>query len=180
MLGNLLGDFAKGRVAALPYSDEVKFGIELHRAVDTFTDNHEYTKELKSHLGQWRRFAGIILDVYYDHQLAVQFEQIEAVKLEKFAQLCYQQIQSVPDNSPERFKRVVGLMTSMDWLSGYSDINNIERALVGISQRLSTKPDLAGSIEWYNQNQSLFSHAFLAFYQDLSKYCQEYVEKRGS
>lgn len=180
MLGNLLGDFAKGPVSSLPYSDEVKLGIELHRAVDSYTDNHEYTLELKAQLGKWRRFGGIILDVFYDHQLACQFERIENMPLLKFSTLCYQQLADVPDVAPERFKRVVTSMSQMDWLSGYKKLENIERALVGISQRLSNRIELSHSIDWYLAHQPLFSNGFLDFYNELQNFSKEYVENRTS
>lgn len=176
MLGNLLGDFAKGQIAALPYSKEIKLGIELHRAVDSFTDNHEHTRELKSKLGKWRRYGGIILDVFYDHQLANQFEQIENMNVKTFSGICYQQLANIPENSPERFKRVVTSMREMDWLSGYQNIENIEKALFGISQRLSSRVDLSESISWYLENQGEFSSIFSIFYSELQKYSKEYVE----
>lgn len=180
MLGNLLGDFAKGPISSLPYSDEIKLGIELHRAVDSFTDKHDYTRELKAKMGQWRRFGGIILDVFYDHQLAIQFEQIEDLQLSQFSAQCYQQMTDIPEVAPDRFKRVVTSMCKMDWLSGYSELSNIERALHGISQRLSNKINLATSIDWYEQHQGLFSKSFLLFYDDLQKYSKEYVENHTS
>lgn len=180
MLGNLLGDFAKGRVETLCYDEEIKFGIELHRAVDSFTDQHDFTKTLKSELGQWRRYGGIILDVFYDHQLANQFAVLSDRTLSDFAKTCYQQLDNVPDACPDRFKRVINGMTRMDWLSGYKEIENIERALLGISQRLSTKVDLSTSILWYEDNQSLFSQGFLSFYRDLQNYSKIYTEKHRS
>lgn len=180
MLGNLLGDFAKGPIDALPYNDEIKLGIALHRAIDSFTDNHDFTLELKAQLGSFRRFGGIILDVYYDHQLALNFDRIETVPLTEFSSMCYQQLTQVPAPAPERFKRVVSAMSEMDWLSGYQDLTNIERALVGISQRLSNKTDLSASIDWYLSHQGLFSKSFLHFYGDLKKYSQQYVKKRTS
>lgn len=176
MLGSILGDFAKGHVAALPYTEEIKLGIELHRAVDSFTDHHSNTQELKSKLGKWRRYGGIILDVFYDHQLAIQFEKIGGSELSLFSTMCYQQLADVPEYSPERFKRVVQSMSKMDWLSGYQNIENIEKALIGISQRLSSRVDLSESISWYLESQNEFSSLFSSFYDDLQKYSKEYVE----
>lgn len=180
MLGNLLGDFAKGPISSLPYSEQIKLGIQLHRAVDSFTDQHDYTLELKAELGQWRRFGGIILDVFYDHQLAIQFEQVEDLALTQFSPLCYQQMTEIPKAAPDRFKRVVTSMCEMDWLSGYAELSNIERALSGISQRLSNKYDLTSAMGWYEQHQDLFSNSFLSFYSELKKYSKEYAENHTS
>lgn len=176
VLGSLLGDFAKGPVESLPYDESIKLGIALHRAVDTFTDNHNYTQTLKAQLGQWRRFGGIVLDVFYDHQLAIHFERVSDCPLEEFSQMCYRQMTPIPAASPKRFKRVIDSMTTMDWLSGYGELSNIERALQGISQRLSANVDLTACLAWYEDNQAAFSQLFLTFYRELVIYSQEYVE----
>lgn len=180
VLGSLLGDFAKGSVQSLPYSAEVKFGIELHRAVDSFTDCHDFTTSLKSELGQWRRYGGIILDVFYDHQLASQFDQFSNHSLADFAVKCYRQLEYIPEQSPDRFKRVIHGMTTMNWLSGYQEIENIERALFGISKRLSGNVNLTESLHWYRDNERRFSQGFSHFYQDLQKYSNFYTEKHRS
>jgi len=39
ILGNLMGDFVKGRLAE-QYSPAVMRGLELHRQVDAYTDHH--------------------------------------------------------------------------------------------------------------------------------------------
>ena len=47
LVGNLMGDFAKGTEKALreKYPDAVVEGILMHRKIDAFTDEHRLFKE---------------------------------------------------------------------------------------------------------------------------------------
>ncbi|MCK5774848.1 MAG: DUF479 domain-containing protein, partial [Bacteroidales bacterium] len=69
-LGNLIGDMVKGR-SYEKYEQDIRIGLLLHRAIDDFTDKHELFLKSKRLLSQdFNRYAGIVLDIYYDHFLA--------------------------------------------------------------------------------------------------------------
>ncbi len=51
MLGNLLGDFAKGDPSK-QYSQEIVQGIRLHRAIDKFVDTHGISYERAKNVSQ--------------------------------------------------------------------------------------------------------------------------------
>lgn len=75
MLGNFIGDYVKGSNYSR-YSPKVRTGILLHRKIDDFTDNHPIVKEssllLKDAYG---RYAGVIVDMFYDHFLASDWDK---------------------------------------------------------------------------------------------------------
>ena len=81
-VGNLLGDFARGLDQnSLPQA--VMDGLRNHRAVDRFTDTHPRVQAMKSAFsGERRRFAGIALDIYFDHLLINHWQQFEQRQLE--------------------------------------------------------------------------------------------------
>ncbi|NVK23734.1 MAG: DUF479 domain-containing protein [Gammaproteobacteria bacterium] len=171
-IGNLLGDFVKGGVQYLPYDDEIKHGVNLHRAVDVFTDQHKFVRELKASLGDYRRYGGIVLDVLFDHQLACNFDKYSKRPLSQFSKNTYPKLALEPYINqgvefPERFHRVVNGMTASDWLIGYREEKNIERALHGISMRLKRPVDLTQVMPWYQNHQSLFEQGFEPFYRSL-------------
>ncbi|WP_299270117.1 ACP phosphodiesterase [uncultured Psychrosphaera sp.] len=168
--GNLLGDFVKGQVSGLNYDDKIKQGIQLHRSIDTFTDSHSYTKSLTRELGSLRRYGGIIIDVLYDHQLAINFAKFHHNSLPVFAQDCYIQLDTNIKHLPDKYITTVSAMKQMDWLSGYGDMNNIERALTGISRRLKKPVELTESLDWYLENQAAIEQDFPEFYNDLIDY----------
>lgn len=171
-IGNLLGDFVKGGLQYLDFDDDIKRGIALHRAVDVFTDEHAFVSDLKRTLGEHRRYGGIVLDVFFDHQLASRFERFDDQTLQSFSVIAYQglsltTLQTQGVEFPERFCRVVNGMTRMDWLTGYQHEQNVERALVGISQRLKRPVDLTLLMPWYQQNHTRIEQGFNDFYEEL-------------
>jgi acyl carrier protein phosphodiesterase len=70
LVGNMISDFVKGK-KRFDYSEPVQKGITLHRAIDTFTDEHEATKEAKKFFKPVvGLYAGAFMDIVYDHFLA--------------------------------------------------------------------------------------------------------------
>ncbi len=71
MVGNMIGDFVKGKKALSNYPDGICKGIMLHRKIDLFTDNHSLVFKTKHCFPQnGRRYASVVLDMLYDHFLA--------------------------------------------------------------------------------------------------------------
>ena len=70
MIGNFIADHIKGNQFT-HLSSEIQQGIKLHREIDTFTDAHKITRISKRRLHKrYGLFAGIIIDIFYDHYLA--------------------------------------------------------------------------------------------------------------
>ncbi|VAW70149.1 Acyl carrier protein phosphodiesterase [hydrothermal vent metagenome] len=69
LLGNLMGDFIKGNTFEGLTKDAIH-GIKLHRGVDKYTDSHSDVAQSKKRISpERRRYAGILIDVFYDHFL---------------------------------------------------------------------------------------------------------------
>src|SRR5438445_1781400 len=69
-LGAMLGDFWHGAPDPA-WPPLVRAGVLLHRKIDVYTDSHLVVMEAKRLFEPpWRRFAGILTDVYFDHALA--------------------------------------------------------------------------------------------------------------
>ena len=169
----------------MDFDEQIKQGIALHRAVDVFTDQHSFVTDLKSALGEHRRYGGIVLDVFFDHQLANDFEQFDDQNLTAFSERAYRELSLTEhiENGvefPERFCRVVNGMTRMDWLSGYQYEQNVTRALMGISQRLKRPVDLTLLMPWYQNNQTRFDDGFGDFYHELVTYAEQITLKNRS
>jgi acyl carrier protein phosphodiesterase len=63
-LGNLLGDFVKGRVERFQHpglTDRLRLGIQMHRTIDAFSDRHPAVHRSKRILSaQYGRLSGVI------------------------------------------------------------------------------------------------------------------------
>ncbi|MCC0177441.1 DUF479 domain-containing protein [Waterburya agarophytonicola K14] len=83
-LGNLLGDLIKGE-AREALNPTLQRGLECHQAIDIFTDKHPLVKRSKQRISnEYRRFAGILIDVFYDYILANNWQHYSNVSLEEF------------------------------------------------------------------------------------------------
>jgi acyl carrier protein phosphodiesterase len=95
MVGNFMGDFVKGRSALEQFEPEIIRGIELHRAIDEFTDSHAVVSASKDRLRpKYRHYSGVIVDVFYDHFLARNWSDYHDELLPDFADRAYGVIQS--------------------------------------------------------------------------------------
>ncbi|MBZ0267919.1 DUF479 domain-containing protein, partial [bacterium] len=64
--GNLMGDFVKGRPEDT-LDGALLEGVRLHRRVDAFTDDHPAFHRCRARVRpELRRFAGILVDVWWD------------------------------------------------------------------------------------------------------------------
>jgi acyl carrier protein phosphodiesterase len=85
MLGALLGDFIRGRRALRTYAPGIRQGVALHRYIDKVTDHSREIKNLRrSFPREFRRYAGIVIDLAFDHELARHWTRFSGTSLEQF------------------------------------------------------------------------------------------------
>ena len=85
MVGNFIADRVKGK-DLLNYSESVQKGIEMHRAIDTFTDEHAVVMKSKKRLFPvYHKYAAVIVDMFYDHILAKNWEEYSPISLKLYA-----------------------------------------------------------------------------------------------
>jgi acyl carrier protein phosphodiesterase len=173
MLGALLGDFAKANVAG-KFGPEVEREILIHRKVDSYTDSHPLVKEaLQKFDPVRRRFAGIMLDMFYDHVLAKNWEQYCATTLPEFAQNFYRVLDDNAALLPERLARMAPYMIKGDWLTSYRDYASVELAVNRMSQRLSRNDNLLRDcLQDARAHYAYLCDSFLAFFPDLIRFAE--------
>ena len=68
-IGNFMADGIHGKAPeSLPA--DVQKGIVLHRHIDTYTDAHPIFRQSTKRLHPvYHHYAGVIIDIYYDHFL---------------------------------------------------------------------------------------------------------------
>jgi acyl carrier protein phosphodiesterase len=147
-VGNLISDFVKGK-KKLDYPETIQKGISLHRAIDTFTDSHEITRQAKVFFKPvYGLYAGALTDVAYDHFLANdprEFPEEGEDLLDVFAQKTYEQLAPFQALFPERFARMFPYMRSQNWLYNYRYKQGIFNSFAGLSRRAAymAPPEMA-------------------------------------
>ena len=171
LIGNLLGDFVKGNPKGL-YNDVVTEGILHHRRVDTFADAHPVTRASRNRIGRnRRRFAGIIIDVCYDHFLARHWPRFSSEDLDAFTRRVYGVLNRHRQILPTRLKRILPVMVAEDWLGGYADMDRLAATLDRIAGRLSNGSRFKGAISDVRANYTALEGDFFDFFPDLVAFC---------
>jgi acyl carrier protein phosphodiesterase len=174
LLGSLLGDFVEGKIKNR-YSRAIEQGIIFHRKVDTFTDSHVLTADCRKLFSPYRRrFAGIIVDICYDHFLSKYWNTYASVDLCEFARHVYEVMQSYIRILPSRLQDVLPRMRRQNWLITYRSLDGVKITLERISKRISPNNPLIGSIEEVIHNYNRLEINFLSFFPKLIEFTRSY------
>lgn len=177
MLGNFIGDFVKGRNALEQFDPEIIRGIQLHRAIDEFTDNHPIVTVSKNRLRpKYRHYSGVIVDVFYDHFLARNWDTYHPELLPDFADKAYGVIQSHDPILPKEVKFMMPYMIKGNWLVNYARTEGIHRALSGMARRTPYESKMEQSVEDLKKNYAEFSQEFATFFPTLKQFATEFIQ----
>ena len=164
-LGNLLGDFFKGRVDGIE-PIELRLGVALHREIDRFTDTHPVVMRSVARLGpERRRLGGVLVDVFYDHFLAqgVDVEQLRSGLLEHVGGLPLE-LQGLPD------KMITGR-----WLGSYSTVEGIGMVLERMEARRKRIVGLAGAEVQLRQHYDALAEDVAEFYPEVERFTKDAI-----
>ena len=66
-IGNFMADGIRGKDYQ-NYPERIQLGVLLHRAIDTYTDNHTIFRQGKHRLHEkYGHYSGVIMDILYDY-----------------------------------------------------------------------------------------------------------------
>jgi acyl carrier protein phosphodiesterase len=163
-LGSVLGDFVRGPVAKLELPQGVREGIWLHRRIDSFTDAHPLITVSKTRVSaERRRYAGIMIDMFYDHLLARHWDSFADQSIEEFTRGIYPLLLKQRDVIPANAWPVISRMAEHDWLTRYARLSSLHQALDNIALRLRHSNPLPGSADELERDYAGFEADFLAF-----------------
>lgn len=136
-LGNLLGDCFKGRIDALSLSDSLKEGLRLHRAIDVYTEEHDGPRASATRLRPvCGRYAGVTVDMLYDHLLARSWETLRGGALREFIDSRLAAMTPAARNLPEMPRNLFHKIVEHDILYTYRHADGLAYALERMNKRL--------------------------------------------
>lgn len=174
-LGGMLGDFVRGQPdPAWPAG--VVAGIRLHRAIDVYTDAHPRVLAAKARLQPpYRRYAGILLDMWFDHCLARDFGRWSEIPLEAFSADLRRLLQTHADTLPPALQRFLVYMHTHDLPAGYAERATLSRALAGIGQRLTRDNPLHHAMPVLVEQHADLQADFEAFFPELQRFAAGWI-----
>ena len=175
-LGGMLGDFVHGSAAALSLPPRVITGIRLHRAIDVHTDAHPEVLAAKACLPPpYRRYAGILLDMWFDHCLARDFSRWHAQPLPAWSAQLRALLQQHDAQLPPALRRFRDYMDAQQLPAGYADRAVLAQALAGIGQRLRRANPLATALPVLLAHEAGLQRHFEAFFPQLQGFAREWI-----
>ena len=173
LLGSLMGDFVKGPVDRA-MSEPLRAAIVQHRRIDSFTDAHAIVKRSKGRISpEFRRYAGILIDVFYDHFLATQWVSFSDQPLKGFTTQVYAHLKQNSHFAPDNMQRTLNYMIHYDLLGSYQQMNGIHQALCGIESRLKRPSQLGHAIIELQQNHNALLADFMDFFPELIQFVED-------
>lgn len=171
LYGNLIADGVKGRdLSGWPTS--VADGIRHHRRVDAWVDQHPRVMAARHRAPrQQRRYAGIALDLVWDHFIA---QQQAGERQHQLIERCYQLLSARP--APQRLATMMPVLVEQDWLRRYADFDFTCQAVVGIGRRLTGPNRLAELVPWLYDDYALLEADFSVLWRE----CQAHLTSSGN
>jgi acyl carrier protein phosphodiesterase len=174
-IGNFMADGIRGKHFE-SYPLEVQKGILLHREIDTYTDAHpifrQSTKKLHE---QYHHYAGVIVDVFYDHFLAKNWAKYSDEKLEEFVARFYQSLHDHTAILSARTKEIMPYMIQYNWLVSYQTIEGINRILTQMDQRTNNESKMRFATDELVEFYVEFEKEFTDFFEALRRYTNEKI-----
>ncbi len=166
-MGQLCGDFVRGPVTQ-QYPAAIARGIRVHRAVDSYTDQHPVNLEARRLFKRpHRRYAGIICDVAYDHFLALDWQRYCRTPLTDYAMLVDDALSQRSALLPDNLKAFMPYLKSEKILERNTLREHIELTLVRISRRRQSMAPLASAAALVWQNELALKAYFDEFFPEL-------------
>lgn len=166
-VGNLLGDFMRG-VSEETLPPPVRRGLANHRLVDRLTDGHPAVVESRRLFSpERRRFAGVALDVLFDHFLVRHWSRFHHRPLQSVIRADYAWLLEGEPLMPRAMQDTTRRMAEQDWINHYAELENVGRALDRIAARIRFRNRFGGALEDILKHHDLFEDAFLGLYPAL-------------
>ena len=176
VVGNFIGDHVRNKDLA-QFTKEVQLGVDMHRSIDSFTDTHTASIAIREKLFEdYRHISRILVDMYYDHFLAVYFERFHHQSLETFSVKITALLQKHKDIMPSSAQGYLRGMQTQNWLLEYNSVAGIDVILIKMANRSGLQPLQTGA-NTLERHYDFFKTHFLKFYPELMGHCDSFKKE---
>ncbi|MDM1376453.1 acyl carrier protein phosphodiesterase [Myroides marinus] len=166
-IGNFVADSIRGK-DYLNYPTKIQQGVILHREIDTYTDSHQLWRESKKLIvPQYRHYAAVLIDMYYDHFLAKNWDNYCDTPLEEYTDEFYESLQANFDVLPPRVQNFLHIMLEENWLVKYRSIDGLKYILTQMDRRSKGISKMTNGTTELLLYYDTFEVQFTAFFEEL-------------
>jgi acyl carrier protein phosphodiesterase len=166
-VGNVLADILPiTEIRQLPESFQA--GIARHRAIDSFTDKHPIFRQSVARLNPpFRRYGGVVMDIFYDHLLTTRWLQHNETPLRDFVAQFHADVEVCRPEIPAHAYAILHRMRSGQWLTSYGDIDGVRLTLTRMSMRLKRPFDLGSAADELQRHYVALDQDFAEFFPQI-------------
>jgi acyl carrier protein phosphodiesterase len=174
IVGGVIGDWIKGPLPGVLPGDLAR-GVALHRAIDSFAELHPGFRASRTRVSApRRRYAGVLVDIFYDHLLARHWTDIHHQPLDAYCRHVYQTLAARLDQIPQASHRGLMLMAGEDWLGSYARMEAIADVLVRMSRRARQPNPLAGGEQELLGDVAGYTDDFHGWFADAKRFAERW------
>ena len=174
VVGGVIGDWIKGPLPGTLHAELVK-GVALHRAIDSFAERHPAFRASRARVSPARRrYAGVLVDIFYDHLLALNWSNHHEQPLDAFSASVYGQIAGRMHLIPENAHRAMTFMAAEDWFVSYAGLDGIATVLTRMSRRARQPNPLAGGEQEFIAHAEGFADDFAEWVEDAQQFARQW------
>jgi acyl carrier protein phosphodiesterase len=176
-IGNFMADSIRGKSYEV-YERDIKRGILLHRAIDSFTDMHPIYRQSKHRLhSKYGHYSGVIMDIFYDHFLAKNWSLYSKIPLEEFTTDFYILLETNYEILTDKVKSIIPHMRNKNWLLSYSTIDGMQTIMNQMNHRIKNRVPIDESILELQEYYIEFESEFKLFFTEIQAFS---ILKRAS
>ena len=180
-LGAMLGDFVRGRYSLEAYPGGVQQGILMHRHIDGFVDALPETANLRRCFRDpFRRYSGIIIDLAFDHELAVRWSAYSDIPLEQFDREVRELLARHDDLVPDRLRRFMDYADRRGLFASYRFEDEVLHSLRGIGRRLSRPNPLHRVAEIWDEISPRISPSFEFVFRQVQSDAEDWLKSKST
>ncbi len=168
--GGLEGDYCKGPLCGR-LNPDIERGVRLHRAIDAYTDRHPRLLALRTELPrELRRYAGIVVDLSFDHFLSRHWHRYASLPLDAFSRAVYNALLAREAQLSEGARGMLGRLVEHDILSLYGDWRTVTATAERIGRRFTRGNPFSDIEAQLDPLLPALESAFLDFYPELQAF----------
>lgn len=177
LLGNFFADAVKGNHLN-DYPDEICAGIRLHRMIDSFTDSHPvFIKSKRRIRNEYNKYSGIVVDIYYDHFLSLNWSDYSSQPLESFTNYVYQLLIRNYILLPARSRRILPFLVTQDWLTNYRNFESLQRVFEGMDRRTGGRSGMKSAVKILQEHYEMLGNDFRMFFTEVMALACDYLHE---
>jgi acyl carrier protein phosphodiesterase len=166
-IGNFMADGIRGKQFE-HFPEDVQKGILLHRFIDTYTDSHDIFRTSTKRLhDRYHHYAGVIVDIVYDHFLAKNWTKYSDEELELFVKRFYHSLHDNYDILTEKTQGLMPYMIERNWLVSYRTTEGIQHILTQMDRRSKNISQMQFAVEELIEFYDEFEEEFTLFFEEM-------------